>query len=345
MSLHARLIARLTAAIEPLAPAGWCAERVTLSPVRGERNGDLAINAAMLLAAAGAGESMAIAAAIADAMRMSPDIAAATIATPGFVNVRIADAALLSELSVIAAAGNRYGARESIGHLQPTVTTAAPHDFRSAAVAASIARMIDFAGAPTAPAAADGVMAVPAAGPVELKLRDAPIGLDDALALAGADLLRHAMLMDAAARPISIDMARLLDLSARNRVLAVHYVSARIARNDRHAQECGLGDASPEDLSLLDTDEHAVVRSAAWFPAILDQAALHAAPERIAGFISDLSIGYLAVHDRCFLEPAGRIVDPEQPARTRARLSLGRAIGQIISNGLTLIGVEAAEEM
>jgi arginyl-tRNA synthetase len=44
-------------------------------------------------------------------------------------------------------------------------------------------------------------------------------------------------------------------------------------------------------------------------------------------------------------DPARRFLLPDRPEMTRARLALSDAIGQIIRNGLGVMGVAAAEEM
>ena len=43
--------------------------------------------------------------------------------------------------------------------------------------------------------------------------------------------------------------------------------------------------------------------------------------------------------------PAFRIVRPEAPALTRARLGLVRAVAQVLRNGLGFLGISAPESM
>ena len=63
--------------------------RVEVSPTRDPAHGDMATNAAMVCAKAARQPPAKLAAAIAEALRASPDIAEATPAGPGFVNLRL----------------------------------------------------------------------------------------------------------------------------------------------------------------------------------------------------------------------------------------------------------------
>ncbi len=83
----AALVERLSAA--GALPAGLDTSRVTVEPPRDPAHGDLATNAAMVLAKAAGKPPRAIADAIATELRKHPSIEAAEIAGPGFINLRV----------------------------------------------------------------------------------------------------------------------------------------------------------------------------------------------------------------------------------------------------------------
>jgi arginyl-tRNA synthetase len=82
--------------------------RIEVSPTQ-PAHGDMATNAAMVCAKAARQPPVKLAAAIAEALRASPDIAEATTAGPGFVNLRLHPAVFRAVLPAILTAGESYG--------------------------------------------------------------------------------------------------------------------------------------------------------------------------------------------------------------------------------------------
>ena len=103
----ASLIERLSAA--GALPAGLDTARVTVEPPRDPTHGDLATNAAMVLAKAAGKPPRAIADAIAAGLRLLPDIEAADIAGPGFINLRVRADFWRARLLDVLRAGLAYG--------------------------------------------------------------------------------------------------------------------------------------------------------------------------------------------------------------------------------------------
>ncbi len=83
--------------------------RINVEPPRDVSHGDLATNAAMVLAKAAGLNPRALAEKIAAAVAGDPDVAEATVAGPGFVNLRLSDAFWQARLAEIVTAGSRYG--------------------------------------------------------------------------------------------------------------------------------------------------------------------------------------------------------------------------------------------
>ena len=96
---------------------------------------------------------------------------------------------------------------------------------------------------------------------------------------------------------------------------------------------------------MLDGEELALVKLAAQYPRTVEAAAMSHEPHRIAFYLYDLAAAFHALWNRGNDDPDRRFLLENNPQLSRARLELARGIGQVIRNGLGLMGVEAAEEM
>ena len=160
----------------------------------------------------------------------------------------------------------------------------------------------------------------------------------------GKDVVRFMMLTRKADAPLDFDFAKVTEATKENPVFYVQYAHARISSLGRKAAEAGL-DAGEADLSLLDGEERALVKLAAQYPRIVRAAAQAYEPHRIAFYLYDLAAAFHAAWNRGNDDPSKRFLLEDQPAVSRARLELARGIGQVLKNGLAIMGVEAAEEM
>lgn len=88
--------------------------RVTVEPPRDASHGDLATNAAMVLAKAVGENPRALAEKLAAELGRDPDVAEATVAGPGFVNLRLSQAFWHRQLDEILDKGTDYG-RSNLG--------------------------------------------------------------------------------------------------------------------------------------------------------------------------------------------------------------------------------------
>jgi arginyl-tRNA synthetase len=88
-----------------------------------------------------------------------------------------------------------------------------------------------------------------------------------------------------------------------------------------------------------------LVKLAAQFPRIVESAGLAREPHRIAFYLYDLSAAFHALWNLGNDRPERRFLLPDQVRLTSARLLLASAIGQIVRNGLGIMGVEAVQEM
>ncbi len=113
-TLHASFAAKIDAVLNALELEGDLPREtnrsgVTVEPPRDLSHGDLATNAAMVLAKQAKTNPRALAEKIVDHLQREPDITEASIAGPGFINLRLADDAWLRELHAVAALGADYG--------------------------------------------------------------------------------------------------------------------------------------------------------------------------------------------------------------------------------------------
>ena len=171
------------------------------------------------------------------------------------------------------------------------------------------------------------------------------VTLADVVREVGKDVVRFIMLTKRADTPLEFDFAKVVEASKDNPVFYVQYAHARIASLKRKAAEAGVSLDSPAKLDLLDAEELALVKVAAQYPRVIEAAALAHEPHRIAFYLNDLASAFHSLWNRGNDDPGRRFLLEDQPDMSRARLELARAIGQVLKNGLELMGVAAAEEM
>ncbi|MFA7596161.1 MAG: arginine--tRNA ligase [Novosphingobium sp.] len=158
-TLHATFAAHVAAALDALEqdgilPAGLPRGNVSVEPPRDPSHGDLATNAAMVLAKPAKANPRALAEALAARLNALPEVTGAEIAGPGFINLRLADSAWRGELQAIAVAGPDYG-RSALGgggavnieyvSANPTGPMHMGH-CRGAVVGDALANLLEFAG-------------------------------------------------------------------------------------------------------------------------------------------------------------------------------------------------------
>ncbi len=161
----------------------------------------------------------------------------------------------------------------------------------------------------------------------------------------GRDVVRFTMLTRKNDAQMDFDFARVVEASKDNPVFYVQYAHARIRSLHRRAAEAGLEAAGTADLALLDDEELGMVRIAAQFPRIVEAAAQAHEPHRIAFYLGDLAAAFHALWNRGNDDPSRRFLLEDNLKLTSARLELAAATGQILRNGLAIMGVTAAEEM
>ena len=171
------------------------------------------------------------------------------------------------------------------------------------------------------------------------------VTLADVVNEVGKDVVRFMMLTKRADTMLEFDFAKVVEASKDNPVFYVQYAHARVSSLKRKAAEAGVPLDAPADLGLLDAEELALVKTAAQYPRVVEGAAMAHEPHRIAFYLYDLAAEFHSLWNRGNDDPSRRFLLENNPQLSRARLELARGIGQIIRNGLALMGVEAVEEM
>ena len=170
------------------------------------------------------------------------------------------------------------------------------------------------------------------------------VTLADVVDEVGKDVVRFTMLTRKSDAQMDFDFAKVVEASKDNPVFYVQYAHARIASLGRKVAEAGMVLPAP-DPALLDGDELALVKLLAQFPRMVEAAAVNREPHRIAFYLSEIAAAFHSWWNAGNDNPAARVILADDPAMTAARLYLATGIGQVIRNGLALMGVTAVEEL
>jgi arginyl-tRNA synthetase len=169
------------------------------------------------------------------------------------------------------------------------------------------------------------------------------VTLADVVREVGKDVVRFTMLSRKADAQMDFDFAKVVEASKDNPVFYVQYAHARIESLKRKVAAEGINGSA--DPSRLDGEDLDLVKLAAQFPRILESAAAAYEPHRIAFYLYDLAASFHAYYNLGNDRAERRILVVNDPILTLSRLSLAAAIGQIIANGLLIMGVAPAMEM
>jgi arginyl-tRNA synthetase len=181
--------------------------------------------------------------------------------------------------------------------------------------------------------------------PVKMSKRSGNfVTLADVVNEVGKDVVRFTMLTRKADAQMDFDFAKVVEASKDNPVFYVQYAHARIRSIGRKAAEAGIA-ADSAAVARLDAEDLELVKLAAQFPRIVEAAALSREPHRIAFYLYDLAAAFHGYFNLGHERADRRVVVVNDAELSAARLFLVDGIGQIIRNGLSIMGVAAVEEM
>ncbi|MGO1410757.1 MULTISPECIES: arginine--tRNA ligase [unclassified Microbacterium] len=168
------------------------------------------------------------------------------------------------------------------------------------------------------------------------------IELDDLRAWLGTDALRYSLERYPADSPLSLDPDLLRKRTNDNPVFYVQYAHARTHNVGRNAAESGVTRETFAPELLAHETESALLGALQEFPRIVAFAAEERQPHRVARYLEEVAGLYHRWYDNCRVTPRGD--EPVEPVHG-TRLWLNDATGQVLRNGLSLLGVGAPERM
>lgn len=163
------------------------------------------------------------------------------------------------------------------------------------------------------------------------------ITIRDLIEEVGVDAARYFLAMRSADTHLDFDFSLAKEESSDNPLYYVQYAHARICSILRsNAQEI---DYHTIDKTLL-VDEYSVdiLKTLAYFPEVVSQAAKHREPHRVCNYMQNLAATFHKFY-------GNNKVITDNKAQTQAYLALITAVKVTIKNALELIGVSAPEKM
>ena len=157
----------------------------------------------------------------------------------------------------------------------------------------------------------------------------------------GSDAVRFNFLTRRVESQLDFDLEVAKQKSDENPVFYVQYAHARVCSILGKTVEAGIEavDAAAVDLALLASDEEkALIAGMLAYPEVAAQAAERREPYRVATFLMRFAADFHGFYHK-------QRVICDDPALTQARLLLVRAAGQLLRNGLGLLGVSSPERM
>ncbi|MGH7279372.1 MAG: arginine--tRNA ligase, partial [Candidatus Rokuibacteriota bacterium] len=165
--------------------------------------------------------------------------------------------------------------------------------------------------------------------------------MEELLEEVGRDAARFTFLTRRHDSPLEFDLAVATRQSADNPVYYVQYAHARIRSIARQMAEQGIpapawGDVHLAALAL--PEEQAIIKRLLQYPEFVAAAARALEPHRVAYWLQELAGMFHPYYK------AHRVIQ-EDRALMFARFALCAAVGQVLANGLGLLGVSAPESM
>lgn len=176
------------------------------------------------------------------------------------------------------------------------------------------------------------------------------VTLRDLIDEVGSDVVRFTMLTRKNDMPFDFDFNKALEQSKDNPVFYVQYAHARICSVMRGAGEAGfateVADFAAADLSALNHPAWIeLAQKVAEWPRLVETAAYHNEPHRIAFYLYDLASVFHALWNKGREAPELRFLQENDKTGTPARLAALSAVSIVLSAGLGILGVTPMTEM
>ena len=155
----------------------------------------------------------------------------------------------------------------------------------------------------------------------------------------GSDAFRFMLLTRSADSQMELDLTLATKQSSENPVYYVQYGHARIASIFRKAEEEGASMTGGDVSLLTHPSELELIRQMIRLREVVGQIAATLAVHQLTYYAQDLASAFHAFYRDC------RVVLPEEPALSAARLKLVKAAKITLANTLRLMGMSAPERM
>ncbi|MEA2760086.1 MAG: arginyl-tRNA synthetase [Methylobacteriaceae bacterium] len=168
----------------------------------------------------------------------------------------------------------------------------------------------------------------------------------------GVDAVRFMMLFRKNDAPLEFDLAKVIEQSKDNPVFYVQYAHARTKSVFRQARatfadmDLSAAALARADLTrLTDEGEIALIKLIAQYPRAIEAAAFAHEPHRVAFYLHDLAALFHSHWNRGKDQPQLRFVNEEERDLSSARLALVCSLTSVLASGLSVLGVNAPDEM
>ncbi|MFD0826634.1 arginine--tRNA ligase [Neobacillus sp. M.A.Huq-85] len=152
----------------------------------------------------------------------------------------------------------------------------------------------------------------------------------------GLDATRYFFAMRSSDTHMDFDLDLAVSESNENPVYYAQYAHARISSILRQGGEVD----TEANFSLIDSEKEIdLLKKLGEFPQAVGEAAVKRVPHRVTNYIFELASTFHSFYN------AEKVLDPEFPERSAARLGLVKAVKITLRNALALIGVSAPEKM
>ncbi|WP_026841998.1 arginine--tRNA ligase [Citrifermentans bremense] len=157
----------------------------------------------------------------------------------------------------------------------------------------------------------------------------------------GRDAARFFFLMRRSDSQLDFDLELAKRQSNDNPVYYVQYAHARIKSIFDTARERGVEPRFDSvKLELLQTPEDlSLIKKLSVYPEILEGGAVNFEPHRITYYLQELAGEFHSFYNK------SRVITPEEPELTQARLFLLHCVAITLKNALTVLGISAPERM
>ncbi|HEY1850114.1 MAG TPA: arginine--tRNA ligase [Candidatus Binataceae bacterium] len=175
------------------------------------------------------------------------------------------------------------------------------------------------------------------------------VTLDELVEEVGKDVVRFFFLFRKHDSHLDFDLDLAKRQAPENPVFYVQYAHARLASVFREAEKAGLVlpvetlAANPQavDLTRLSAEEIELAKRAIGLSEVVAGAVESLEPHRIPFYLLDMAGEF----HRYYNKAANRIINPDDPGLSQARLFLAKVMRDSIAGGLELLGVSAPDRM